>query len=701
MKNKRSAGHTMVELLIASSIALIVISALTAMWLFAQKNWAVSRKKIDLHTDLEVAIEKIKYDVRLSTPAYILTSGHGDFSAVSIALSTPDAEGFYAQAAAGGPDQGFAINWDKSVIYHTYTDPDDPEKLELRKTVFTNNEAVIQDALSLQQQVDSVCAGGDATGAPNGEHASTTVMCKNVSIFEVRPVAAEFDGYSESDTAERSDCMYLGQIALAPGPHTVSFVSIGKNDLSSGYYFGLDSLSIMPAGYRREIESYTPTASNGKGYQRESGDIWGDMGYLEYQASEPGDPAVDYADGDYIEFSMYYDACRESDFYNTAGDNFFCDLDNTARGFYIRLAKPFEGKLEAWDSEGQTGAAGEDYLTSVVDTTIRNIVRSDAVGETGQLIRFKFTSRSDTAFIIEKAFIHEFCEEEWADGDDAVAGSGKQIYFHDAPFPYGETEPDGGGEEIGLGVSGITIPAGQSVWSNWIEYELKAGKSYFVTFYVETQSGLKDWPGGIVTNSYSWQGDYAATDVWTSVEPNPPIEKSFALFGIEAVESWTPSGTATSEIYDTRMSSPDYRTVTWDGITGSGVEIKVRSGDDENMADAKDWDKVASHGSGDNINPGKGRYFQFRVLFEKTGNYHNYASYPFVDNVTVKWTGETDRICEVTGYFAKRSDYGMFKILIDERPLVRGIEIKLALSYELNDGYVVEASARTEVRPRN
>ncbi len=72
---------------------------------------------------------------------------------------------------------------------------------------------------------------------------------------------------------------------------------------------------------------------------------------------------------------------------------------------------------------------------------------------------------------------------------------------------------------------------------------------------------------------------------------------------------------------------------------------------------------------------------------------------PWIDNVTINWPGES-KMCEISGYFMQRPDYGIIKLTVDDQELTKGLEFSLAISEELQ-GKTYEASLMSEIEPRN
>ena len=57
-------------------------------------------------------------------------------------------------------------------------------------------------------------------------------------------------------------------------------------------------------------------------------------------------------------------------------------------------------------------------------------------------------------------------------------------------------------------------------------------------------------------------------------------------------------------------------------------------------------------------------------------------------------------MCDISGYFAQKSDYGIIKLTIDGRELTKGLEFNVTVSELLQDE-PYEASLTVEVEPRN
>ena len=99
----------------------------------------------------------MKDELRLSSSTYL--SGYpensAEFTAITFPVATPDSDGFFTL-------EGGFIKWDKSVIYHLFDNLSTGNK-ELRRTVFTDNNAILSDSSLRQSQLNSVAVNGDGS----------------------------------------------------------------------------------------------------------------------------------------------------------------------------------------------------------------------------------------------------------------------------------------------------------------------------------------------------------------------------------------------------------------------------------------------------------------------------------------------------------------------------------------------------------
>jgi hypothetical protein len=739
--SRRIKGMTIPEILMSILIGTLVIGIVMSMWYFAYRNWTVENIRTRLRASLEIAMERIKEEVRLSSTTYtsLYDPGGGvNYQAISFPAATPDANGFFAKA-------GDYIDWDKSVIYHTF---DPGTGLELRRTEFANNNIILMDEPERYLQLVGVVTNGDGSGGPNAGNATTDVILTNLASFSITPRAQNFDGYSP--VAKRSDNIEFGSIKLDPGNHDLKFEVVGKNPSSSGYEMGMDTLSITPSGCQREAEILLAAADSGGSHTTVGPDVmWSGSVHTEYTSG---------AVGDYLTYRLYYDQWTESNFNNAVLDNAILFTTLPA----VKLPDFTEGNKSGWQAEVEGGSPAGDATKAdyndglgnalpLTNMTIRTLISSGVTA--GNLVtnhdafRVKFDSHSSGALTITSAYIDErdmaLMNQEAV--DPALLGpSGSetriQLYFTD------------GAENV---TPGVTIPAGSSKYSNWAIFPIDVSKDYFVTFHITAtaaQSYVSYWPGTVAVeppddiNSYILKGDHASEASWAAYIPYvghdnvilplptnlPPgrYMSSKNVYAVAELEAWSKIGSVTSTIYDTKMADPSYSFAAWNEACPAGSDIIVfaRSSDNANMS-------AASWNAGSSINPhaltiGTGRYAQFKADLSLTpfwtcnnhaGNitdvqYKSIAapvttcpiggkllnpdiSNTLIDDVTLMWPGAT-AMCTISGYFAQKPDYGIIELTVDGDNLTKGLEFSTAVSESLGS-VIYDASLTAEVEPRN
>ena len=701
---------TLIELMVSVLLGAILIGIVLSAWYFAYKNWALDRIRTKNRVDLQVAMERIKGELRLSSTTYLSLykpAGETEYTAISFPMAPPDANGFFDLDADG------LINWDKSVIYHVYDNPSTGYR-ELRRTEFTANHDVLVDDAQRETQLANVVASGDGSGGPNAANATIPpkVIVEKLTSFIINPKAQEFDGYS--DPVKRSDNVTFGSIRLTSGNHDFTFEVTGQNADSSGYELGIDTLSIAPSGCQQEMEVYAPQASSGDGSAKVGPDLlWSGNNFREYNSD---------AIGDYVNFRLYYDTWLEANFDNSVRNNTILAGDDLS----VKLPDPEEGNEIVWTAEVEAGsvngdAVKADFATALSGVTVRNLIFSDNIDSGGDLLRIKFESHSAQTLTINAAYFDERAGNEDCVNPPVITTPGTtriQLYFTDA---LGGISP------------GITIAAGGTAYSNWAIFPIDSSKNYFVTFYMSGTSYTSYWAGTqpADTNSYLMGGDHAAQARWSDPldylghEVLPPFadEKytsSANIYAQASLEVWLQSGSVTTQIYDTKIANPGYDSMNWSSF--GSVSVYGRSSDDPLMGVAA-WTVGSVAGTG--------RYAQAKAELSTTPywtcidhpsvnvtdeNYKNNGvinctqpacgkylipgvSAPWVDNIKVTWPGET-KMCDISGYFAQDADYGIIKLLVDGNDLMKGIEFDVTV-YEDFQGLDYKTGMKTEVEPRN
>jgi len=699
-------GMSLMEVLISFLIISMTIGVTLQIWTFVYKSWTRDTIMTKMRIDLEIAMETIKHELRLSSATYASfykVAGESEYSAISFPAVNADTNGFFPLTAGG------KIDWDISIIYHTY-DNAGTGKRELRRTVFTSNEDILTDQTQRETQLSNVVTNGDGSGGPNAGNTATKVMIDSIENLTIDTQAQEFDGYSSS--VRKSDNIVFGSVKLDSGNHDYRFEVTGKNAMSSGREMGIDALSISPSGCSQEMETYTPYATSGDGASVEGPDVtWSGHNFLEY-----GSGGV----GDYITFRIYYDTWLEANFDNSVRDNTIL----TGNTLYVKLPDEEEGNENVWTAEIEAGSASgdatkADFGTSLSGITVRNIISSSNIDADGDMARVKFSSHSGSTLTINSAYIDERSSGQNCVTPAVTGTPGEtriQLYFTDG---------------LGNTSSSVTLAAGEEKFSNWFIFPISTTKNYFVTFYIN-DGFVSIWPGtnAVDINSYLIGGDYAAQPSWSvpighdTVMP-PGLNNcisSAGMFATASLEIWAKSGSVTTEVYDTKLTNPGYNSLNWDSSVPSGSFLAVygRSSSDELMGGAS-WSAGSISGSG--------RYAQLRAVLSadpywtcithgtvnvSDSQYKNSgviacstcgkflipaADCPWVDNMTATWPGAS-KMCDVSGYFAQKPNYGIIKLTVDGNDLIKGLGLTLEVVEDFQDDQI-EVALTVEVEPRN
>src|SRR3989338_6875558 len=91
------------------------------------------------------------------------------------------------------------------------------------------------------------------------------------------------------------------------------------------------------------------------------------------------------------------------------------------------------------------------------------------------------------------------------------------------------------------------------------------------------------------------------------------------------------------------------------------------------MSGASSWTSFSSSPSSLASIPNQ-RYLQFRANLASTSPY---TSYPEMDNLKIAWPGQT-ALVELSGYYTKRPNYGIFKVLVNGEELVNALSVALS-----------------------
>ncbi|HPS20745.1 MAG TPA: prepilin-type N-terminal cleavage/methylation domain-containing protein [Candidatus Omnitrophota bacterium] len=737
IKNKK--GFTLTEVMFAAVISAVVIGVVVSTWLYTYKTWSVQSEKTHLRVGLMETLETIKNDIRLSSLTYMAfyPSATQPHVAISLPTAEKDSDGFFTVDSNG------EIVWDNTVIYHLFTETDNT--VSLRRTVIPRDNSLTEEE-RYDELSDVVITGGSETTGSN-----TEILLAGVSTFEVSSLAPVIEFYADSTIAQRVGKIVFGWIKLSSGEHTVKFEVTGRNDDSTGYDIGLDKIMIEPSGSGRDMEyyasSYAPSGAltvNDGTCSRVHGSVWTNCNYLLLSADTIGS---------YLEINDDYDLWRESAFETVTLNN----ANKIDEEVMVALDAPEDDEQgdTIWDANTEAGDSQQEGRDGVFETlestsgitslTIRTVVRSNNIAMATSLasgdyvlVRTNFKASTSTPVTISRAYI---TARNGTSGFDGLANQApaslavEEYHRHQQLFFYDST--------LGVVSEGITVPAGTEAWSLWTAFPVRNTSDYLISFYIADATGLvcKYWGGDDTTiRSYYLAGDYpyaAGIPDWTTSAyvPETNVLGSYNVYICASVDSWFAKGEVESNIFDTTLENPSYGSIKWSESLPTGkitdVVLKARSSDDEQMTGATAWDSITGTSvSGDTLSIGTGRYVQFKGYLSAAPYWYNttsdlsYKDYvtaqvaldayqfpatgdfmrtalpvPKLDDVEIDWPG-SERICTITGYIARKNDYGQAKLTIDGQDLVRVLGVKVGLTENIQGREIVEQNI-VEMEPRN
>jgi type II secretory pathway component PulJ len=252
MNNTNKSGFTLIEASASVTVLAIALGLAMGGFMFVLKNTTENDVQSELDIDVQLAMERLKKDLRLSSldEIFYYPAGPGPYTALSFPMARDDDGDDLFELDADGK-----VIWDLTVVYHIR--PTTPNQLVI--TTFDNRITTLTDT-QRQQQLDSVVATGDGTSTFNSGNASSHVIFENLLDWSILPKQGTFDAYSPITKRETTS---LGFVLLSDGPHTFEFKVAGKNAAATGYKIGIDQLQVSPSHSAREAETQTVSAQSG------------------------------------------------------------------------------------------------------------------------------------------------------------------------------------------------------------------------------------------------------------------------------------------------------------------------------------------------------------------------------------------------------------------------------------------------------
>ncbi|MBL7076669.1 MAG: VCBS repeat-containing protein [Kiritimatiellae bacterium] len=455
----------MTEVMVSSAITMMVVASVFAVLIQGLRVWEREEIMGELDMDLELALERIRSDLRLSSVGIGLMSFYPDDGSDFIAMSLPLSEDIDDDGLLDRDAQG-RILWNQTVIYHIR--PGTPD--QLLRTEFSPRYMNATPETLYEQLEEVVGAGSQAeiaAAAMSGEVATTKVVFENLVELVFAPPDMVYDCYAPVRTKGRS--FNWGSIVLDGEKHKLKLTSIGRNAASSGYNIEVDRIRMSNTASDREGEIYVPANTHPtaplyklsslgmtmSASQRSSG--WTFSGNCAAVASG--------AQGASVEFEVYNDLWCDSNFSVpgaaiSSNCSVKCDTSFTNVNPYIPDVVVTMDKGIAWTanslSDTNTTEIIAGYPLQVTNMVYGGTNDLGAITLNGKWARLQFTGGYGAPTYITNVYL-------MASGATGVAHS---VTFND-------------------GEDGTFVPSLESVWSDWVpDFVINRDDDYLVSLQI-------------------------------------------------------------------------------------------------------------------------------------------------------------------------------------------------------------------------
>lgn len=707
MRIQKTDAFTLVEMIAAITLFVAATALALSGYMYLIKNTSKNDVQNELNNDAQNAIEHLKRDIRLSSMNeihFFSESGDPPYEAISFPIAyDSDGDGVLERDSEG------KIIWDDTVIYHIRKGSPD----QLVRTTFSPRDNTLLGN-KRQAQLNEVRNSGTASGADNGANAKSKIIFSNLQHWEISPNIGSFNCYSPSPIKER---IGMGYYLLGSGPHDFKFTISGKDNDSTDYNIGIDTITASPSYIEREAEDQLGSST------------------LTYSGSKPGkDYASSYSgknrlyvegnDGDSFTLTLNNDRWEETNFggrysmpSNTVVKTHF---DSTTSPIDADIVVELDGNKRIWEAEVQTSDfTAEAPTNSFNKKIVRVIMRGANIVPGGNLMegpgmqtRFRFQASPLSPLKIENVLFAESISSNTisATVDPTTA---QKVWFYNGASLDNFTE----------------IAAGGFARSDWLETQIDPGKNYVITYSIPddpTSFAPAEWIDntaeayllapcthiGSLVGSTLDQANVAYTANWSTISSNDlHIAKRRTMLGLHSVRSsYGERGTYTSKIVDTKLDSVSYARFGWNSDLPAGTKIgyKIRSGMNPALVGTPGFDTISAdyptlQSSDFGISSaGDGRYVQFQAILDSSAA--KGLATPRLRNTYISWTGE-DRMMELSGVFSKGPDFGNFALSIDGKGLQSALVVDLEIYKDVrgHKGTLnrISAQVKAALTPRN
>lgn len=516
------SGFTIMEVMVASMVSVIIVGGATVALIEGMQVWQQEQIKNELNLDLEISMEYLRQDLRLSSVgiglmAFYTTNGM-DYNAISMPLSEDsDNDGFLDRGADGH------LIWNKTVVYHVR--PGTPD--QLLRTVFDNRltNGVAADFYGQLNAVVASTSMADLAGCVlPGETVSSRVIFENLVDLRFTPPDIYFDGYWP--TTSHAGTYNWGSLVLGPGNHELEFTVEGKNDLSSGYRLEIDKVALSASSSDREGEIFLPanahpvapfyaasvTGGSAVAVERGSGWSWSGNAALS---------VASFSTGTTFKLNVYNDLWCDTNFRDpgptmVSNCNNFVDTSFQAADPFIWDVVVAPDKGIAWTAS-QCADASDTYQV-IAPTVITNFiyggtnVPSMTINRSGCWARMNFQRGENASLMISNVVIA-----------DLTLGVSTTVTFNGgANFVY--MDVDGPAVTNSDWVPNVEIDKGHNLMCSFETYEVAGDRDLDLFFGGNGGQDIKFYEN---TGTQYAPAFPAAEGNWQGINETPPTAPAF------------------------------------------------------------------------------------------------------------------------------------------------------------------------------
>lgn len=688
LKWRASRAFTLAEVMIATFILTVAVTMAVRSYIYLIRQWRQREIQETLDIQIQKSMERLKNDLRLSglEEMVFYPAGNGPYTAVSMAMARDDnpVDGIVEVDANNN------IIWDYTIIYHVW--PGEPNAF--RRTVIDPRDNTMTTA-QLYTQLVYVVSNGSAMSTYSSTN-TTTNLFQNLVDFELDPQGAVYDAYSPNLGRDVNTVFGSAYLPVTSGFHKIRFSVIGKNDASSGYQMGVDTIFMSPSSSIREAETQTvveieggvtPTSQNMSAVGSWSGN-W----QLHFPAT---------ASGQCFTVAITNDQWHETNFKMGGQDFSNTEVVVVTRrhqdGYDVRTNDPQYAVRIKQNSTAESGSPTNNYWSAMeqlgyashtnsptwpyyewqtngrlTNAAIRVIVKgsemagggfipadSDSLGYgnygwviggrgAGGVEFYSYGAYSNWGLKIEAAFIAE-CLSNSVPFPDIQTGSSRRLTFSYNTYYTYSSYPS---TNCRMDTSAV-YNAWQTFGTDGTNIHIDKSKSYAITYLVSSDTNQANLLHMQPTNNgmgkincyYIPCGALGAPNTTNLLEETnwsqygSAVMVSSNIIGIRRVWfNMVSNGLFTSGVFDTLKTTPVYGAARWDTYQWPAygrVGLKIRTAANSGMTGAVDWSSLPwDYASPYSYALSQQRYVQFQAYLE-AGSYAQF--YPYYTHMYYIW----------------------------------------------------------------